>query len=121
MGVWGAGNFQSDQALDYLGTEIKKPLIDQIGAVLCNPELAQPDERTSARIMAAAEILALLAELLNVGSLHTGWVTLCRDKYLEVWDGYIDKLNPGAGFKEERRSVIVATFERLAQAASKAP
>ena len=36
-----------------------------------------------------------------------------KTKYLAVWDKYIDGLVPKPGFKEERRAVILKSFNRL--------
>jgi Domain of unknown function (DUF4259) len=119
MGVWGAGNFTNDEALDYLEAEVVEPLAKQMMKVLNNPHLAEPDEPTSARIMAAVEILALLAEQCNASPPHSGAVEQCKAAYLEIWDAYIDKLGPTPGFKEERRKVIAATFDRLVRAAER--
>jgi len=35
-----------------------------------------------------------------------------RDRYLHVWDGYIDELEPDDDHKVARRAVLVHTFER---------
>ncbi|WP_430332977.1 hypothetical protein [Rhodococcus sp. ACT016] len=35
-----------------------------------------------------------------------------RDRYLRVWDGYIDELEPNDDYKIDRRAVLVGTFER---------
>jgi hypothetical protein len=117
MGVWGAGNFANDEALDYLEAEVVPPLARQLMKVLDSPHLAEPDEPASARIMAAVEVLALLAEQCNAHPPHSGAVDQCKATYLEVWEGYIDKLHPAPGFKEQRRAVIAATFDRLIRAA----
>lgn len=113
MGVGGAGNFTNDEALDYLDVAIVTPLAKQMMQVVDNPHLAEPDEPASARIMVAVELLALLAEQYHVQPPHSGAIEQCKANYLEVWDGYIDKLHPAPGFKEERREVIASTFDRL--------
>jgi hypothetical protein len=116
MGVWGAGNFNNDDALDYLTAEVAEPLAKQMMRVLNNPQLAEPDEPASARIMAAVELLSLLSEQYHVQPPHSGAIEQCKVTYLKVWEGYIDKLNPAPGFKEERREVITSSFDRLIRA-----
>lgn len=37
---------------------------------------------------------------------------------MAVWERTIDGLEPVEGFKDERRAVLVATFDRLAEAAA---
>jgi hypothetical protein len=112
MGTWEAGNFDNDEALDYVA-EIQAPLLHQLEHIIADPHLAEPDEPTSARVMAAAEILAILCEQCNAVPPKPDIVTQCQEAYLPVWDGYIDRLEPDPEYKLERRKVIQATFERL--------
>ena len=35
-----------------------------------------------------------------------------RDRYVRVWDEYIDELEPDEDYRVDRRQVIVSTFER---------
>jgi hypothetical protein len=115
MGVWGVGNFQSDAALDYLGTDIVDPLVAKLQEVVDNPRRAEPDERTSAEVMVAVEVLCALCERCRAVPPEPGLVEECRAAYLRVWDGYIDKLDPSPEFKEERRRVIESSFAELAK------
>lgn len=117
MGLWGADNLECDGALDYLATEIVNPLVEKLRSVTVNPGLAEPDEPTSSEIMVAAEVLCLLCERCNAVPPAPTVVQQCRDTYLRVWDGYIDKLMPKPDYKRERRRVIEATFQRLLQLA----
>jgi hypothetical protein len=115
MGVWDAGNFQSDYALDYLSTNIIGPLVAKLEAVVDNPQLAEPDERVSAEVMVAVEVLCVLCTRCGGVPPKPQLVEECRSTYLRVWDGYIDKLSPKPDFKEERRRVIESSFAELAR------
>jgi len=112
MGVWGAGNFANDAARDFVATEVVKPMTAQLRKVVENPPLAAPAEYSS-EVLAAVEILAVVCEGVNAHPPPSQLVEACRDVCLRGWDEGIDKLDPKPGFKEERRAVIAATFERL--------
>ena len=114
MGTWGAGNFQNDQSLDWLWSDVQKPLIEKL-----NSETAKHDESSGEEIMAAVEVLAVLCEQLNADPPKPLEVTAWRDAYLRAWESYIDASDPKPGYKEERRAVIVNTFERLLKTARK--
>jgi hypothetical protein len=113
MGVWGAGNFEADGALDYLGMALVGPLVRKMRSVVANPSLAEGDERTSAEIMVAVEILCLLCEQCDAVPPSPEEVEEAETAYLSSWDGYIDKLRPDPDYKRDRRQVISSTFRRL--------
>jgi hypothetical protein len=112
MGVWGAGNFANDAALDFVANAVVEPMTAQLRKVVENPALADPEEYSS-EVLAAVEILAVICEGINAHPSPSQLVEDCRDVCLRGWDEGIDKLHPKPGFKEERRAVIAATFERL--------
>jgi hypothetical protein len=116
MGVWGPANFDNDTAFCFANDAVIKPMIAQLRRVVDNPRLADPEEDASFKIMAAAEILAVLCEQLPVPPPPTELVEDCRDLCLRGWDEGIDKLEPEPRYKEERRAAIAATFERLLKA-----
>ena len=119
MGVWGAGNFQSDAALDYLGSGIVAPLIAKLQAIVSHPRLAEPDERMSAEVMVAVDVLCELCERLGAVPPEPELVEECGATYLQVWEGYIDKLSPEPGHKEARRRAIETSFAELLRLARK--
>jgi hypothetical protein len=112
MGVWGAGNFSNDAALDFVASAVVKPMTTQLRKVVENLALADPEEH-SFEVLAAVEILAVVCEGINAYPPPSELVEQCRDVCLRGWDQGIDKLDPKPGYKEERRAVIAATFERL--------
>jgi hypothetical protein len=117
MGVWGAKNLQNDHAADYFAGDILAPLKKKLQLVIDHPRAAEPDNRESAQIMVAVEVLAVLCEQMTGTPPKAELVARCRDTFLRVWDEYIDKLQPSPEFKAERRGVIVATFDRLLRVA----
>jgi hypothetical protein len=108
MGTWGAGNFQDDNALDWLWSEVQQPLLRKIESAV-----AGHDESNGHTIMAAVEVLTVLCEQLQANPPKPPEVAAWRDAYLAAWEGYIDALGCKPKFKKERRAVIVNTFDRL--------
>jgi predicted secreted protein len=112
MGTWSTGNFQNDQALDYLG-EVMDSLVEKLEKVVKNPILAEADEPSNFEVMAAVEIITVLCENLNAVPPQPALVSKCQETFLTSWEKSIDALVRKSGFKEERRAVIVASFETL--------
>ncbi len=112
MGSWGAGNFQNDQALDYLG-EVMRSLVGKLEEIIDHPIRAEADEPSNFEVMAAVEIITVLCENLNAVPPKPELVAKCQDTFLNAWEKSIDALSPKSGFKEERRAVIAESFEKL--------
>lgn len=116
MGVWGPGNFDSDTVADGLG-ELTNRIIGQIAQEFedeSDDSALQPDEWGGEMVPAWLEILIEMVERPRVGATFPSVATLTdwRDRYLRVWDEYIDELEPEDEYKVERRAVLVSTFER---------
>jgi Domain of unknown function (DUF4259) len=120
MGTWGSGNFESDTALDHFGT-ITTPLLEQIRKAFKKKELLEPDEYASEAVLCNMDILLAIAYGLGnqAAPFHishfpkVNQVQSWQKTYLEVWDGYIDKLDPDEDYKTERRETIIKTLERF--------
>ncbi|MEU0544720.1 DUF4259 domain-containing protein [Nocardia sp. NPDC005978] len=122
MGVWGPGNFDSDTAADGLG-ELTDLLIGNISEQFQDPEddtPLEPDEWGGDMVPAWLEVLVQLAEPARVGTTFPSAAVLgeWRERYLRVWDGYIDELGPDAEFKTARRAVLAGTFDRAIELAT---
>ncbi|CRZ18892.1 DUF4259 domain-containing protein [Mycolicibacterium neworleansense] len=116
MGVWGPGNFESDTVADGLG-ELTNRIIGEISEQFddtSDDSAVQPDEWGGEMVPAWLEILIDIVEPARVGATFPSVATLSdwRDRYLRVWDEYIDELEPEDTYKTERRAVLVSTFER---------
>lgn len=116
MGVWGPGNFDSDTVADGLG-ELTNRIIGEISEQFddtSDDSAVQPDEWGGEMVPAWLEILIDIVEPGRVGATFPSAATLrdWRDRYLRVWDEYIDELEPDDTYKTERRAVLVTTFER---------
>jgi len=116
VGVWGPGNFDSDTVADGLG-ELTNRIIGQIAQEFedeSDDSALQPDEWGGEMVPAWLEILIEMVEPPRVGATFPSVATLTdwRDRYLRVWDEYIDELEPEDEYKVERRAVLVSTFER---------
>jgi hypothetical protein len=117
MGTWGNGNFEQDGALDFVFREVQQPLLQKVRSVVEKPVLAEADQPDSGPIVAAVEILAMLSEHVNAAPPQPDEVALWMATYLEAWD----RTAADVFFRQEdvieRRSVIAATFDRLARLA----
>lgn len=121
MGTWGAGNFDSDTAADHLSI-LAARVLEELEAAFAGAERElEADEYWGVAVPCNVELLALFAEQRWVGNtlptLATarGW----KARYLAIWERSIDALSPKPGWKQERRSVIAATFDRLAEACAR--
>ncbi|OYD60879.1 DUF4259 domain-containing protein [Rhodococcus sp. OK302] len=119
MGVWGSGNFDSDTVADGLGM-LTGRIVDDITAEFEDDSSLEPDEWGGEMVPAWLEILTEIAETRRVGVSFPSTTVLIdwRDRYLRVWDGYIDELEPDDDYKVERRAVLVRTFERAVAVAA---
>ena len=112
MGVWGAGNFANDEALDYTH-ELVDQMIEQVEATVAREHRMEPDEPDSFRLMCNIELMWLIGKHTGLSMPEAETVRSWKEKYLAVWDESIDELDPKPGFKEERRAIIVKSFNRL--------
>jgi hypothetical protein len=119
MGAWGAGNFQQDYALDFVWREVQQPLLRKIQLMVEKPAFAEADDPVSGPIIAAVEILALLSENVNAVPPTPVEVALWKETYLHAWDRTAMDIFFTQTDAAERRSIIVATFDRLANLAVK--
>jgi hypothetical protein len=114
MGAWGNSNFEQDGALDFVWREIQQPLIRKVRSVVEKPVLAEADEPTSGPIVAAVEILALLAEHIKAAPPRPDEVALWKMAFLKAWDRTAADVIWRQEDVIQRRSIIAATFDRLA-------
>ena len=125
MGTWGPGNFDSDQALDRLD-EVTRQLADDIGRVLAdenNPKrdaqgnalwsAADWDEEGESTLMPTVEMLCVLLETVGGHRPDPDVVERWKAKKLAVFDAQAESMGARPGFLQERRRVIVETFDRL--------
>ncbi|MDR3064874.1 MULTISPECIES: DUF4259 domain-containing protein [Comamonas] len=113
MGTWSHGNFDNDTALDWLA-DITGQLLDEIAEALDSPEALLAGEPESDLVPCRIELLCAMAE----GGMHPLWPDVqtlehWKATYLQAWEESIDELEPDEGYKQERRIVIVETFDRM--------
>lgn len=94
--------------------------VDDITAEFEDDSSLEPDEWGGEMVPAWLEILTEIAETRRVGVTFPSTTVLAdwRDRYLCVWDGYIDELEPDDDYKAGRRAVLVRTFERAVAVAT---
>ncbi len=114
MGIWGEGNFDSDQAYNTLG-HLFQHIVSQIRVCFTfDSQESLYDDLGERQIMANIDILCTLCEHYEtVLDLKLEEATKWKKDYLDTFDRTIDEYRPKPGFKEGRREVIAATFDRL--------
>lgn len=116
MGTWGAGNLDSDYALDALSIRSSQ-LVRDIYQRAHGQRSREADEWAYTELFVDLEILFALdgAGLVRGTSCPAGSeVRALAQNYLAAWEAYYLQLAPATGALEARRQVIVATFERFA-------
>jgi len=112
MGTWDTGNFDNDGARDFLDELIER-LSETVGEILADDQRAALDEDGEAVVMPTIDLLAVLCDRYGSTAPAAATIVAWRERYPQIFDDQIDDLAPAAGFKDERRAVIVHTFERL--------
>lgn len=106
MGTWGNGNFQDDEALDWLGSTMFDPLVDFVEA-----NISTTDPLRSKEVVAAVEVLVVLYKKFKEPPPGLRRVTRWRATYLEAWERTRNRGVPK--FITARRRVIKKTFDNL--------
>ncbi|GAB4051105.1 DUF4259 domain-containing protein [Catellatospora paridis] len=121
MGTWGSGNFDDDTAADHLSMVTDRLITEVAEAMSGDPVRIEPDEYWGVAVPCNLELLHLIAQQGHVGAdlpdpdVIADW----KARYLAVWDGAIDGLEPKPAFKEQRRAVLVRTFDQLSELAER--
>jgi hypothetical protein len=113
MGTFGAGNFESDAALD-LVAKTRAVAESELTAFLDSDDVGVEDLE---RVMAAVAIHLVLDEHCGAGAPEVDFAIRLRDKALAIFDEEMPELDPDGEFARERRTVIVDTFTRYEAAA----
>ncbi|WTW92793.1 DUF4259 domain-containing protein [Streptomycetaceae bacterium NBC_01309] len=117
MGTWGSGNFDSDTAADHLADVMARLITEVDEAMAGDPVRIEPDEYWGVAVPCNLEILHLLAQQDHVGTElpKAAVVAEWKTAFMAVWERTIDGLGPSPAYKDERRAVLTATFDRLAE------
>lgn len=114
MGTWGAGNLDSDGALDCVG-EMSRELVESVWALLQSKTSPEADEWEYDELFVKLEWVIALED----AGVFNGWdlppvaqLDPVLDIWFAAWADYFDGL-AGPEFKAERGSVIKQTFEKL--------
>ncbi len=110
MGTCGAGNFENDSALDYMG-EVVDDLEAKIDSILADEDLSALDEEGV--LMPTVVMLSLLTDHCHAPSPGLDKVRRWKQQYLAIYDDQIDGFDPTPGHAEARRQVIAETFAKL--------
>ncbi len=112
MGTWGNGTFENDAALDFINEQIDR-YIRLIEAIFGDEQRFQLDEDAEGMLIPSVEILLALCEHCHGVLPETLDIGAWKTRYLEMFDSQIDALEPTPAFKQERRTVVAATFDKL--------
>ena len=115
MGTWGAGNFESDGALDFVG-DVMDRLETEVRAFADAEEPAIEDCEDV--VMPAVAIMVARCQSCSAPPPKEELVARWRAKYLSMYDEQIGGLDPDERFKAERRAIIERTFAALEEQAS---
>ncbi|MDX3131063.1 DUF4259 domain-containing protein [Streptomyces europaeiscabiei] len=117
MGDWGTGNFENDTAADHLSILTDRLITEVADAMTGDLVEIEPDEYWGVVVPANLELLSLLARQGYVGASlpEAEEVEEWKKTYMAVWEGCIDDLTPSSGYKDERRTVLIRTFDELAE------
>ncbi|MFI1422938.1 DUF4259 domain-containing protein [Streptomyces sp. NPDC020731] len=117
VGDWGTGNFENDTAADHLSMLTDRLITEVADAMAGDPVGIEPDEYWGVAVPANLELLSLLARQGYVGvslpevEVVEGW----KRTYMAVWEGCMDELEASSDYKNERRAVLIRTFDALAE------
>jgi hypothetical protein len=121
VGTWGSGNFDSDTAADHLADLTDRLIAEVATAMSGDPVEIEPDEYWGVAVPCNLELLHLIAQQDHVGAElpDPGTIAEWKSSFLSVWEKSIDGLEPADGYKEQRRAVLVRTFDQLAALAAR--
>lgn len=108
MGTWNVGNFDSDEALDYVG-ELMDELEGRVDGFFCSndPDLVEGESM----VLPTIAIMQLLSEHTGAAPPKPERIEKWQEKYLAVFDAQIDDFEPEGVYKGKRREVIARTFK----------
>lgn len=115
MGTWGSGNFDDDTAADHLSILTDRLIAEVAAAMSGDPVEIEPDEYWGVAVPCNLDLLHLIAQQNYVGANLPDPTTIVewKTKFLAVWDEASDGLAPIESYKEQRRAVLVQTFDQL--------
>lgn len=121
MGTWGTGNFDSDTAADHLQLVTSRLVAEVAEAMSGDPVEIEPDEYWGVAVPCNLELLHLIAQQNHVGAELPDPDTIAdwKSRFLAVWNDAIEDLAPQPGYREQRRAVLVRTFDELADLAAR--
>ena len=114
MGTWGAGNFDSDAAAEYLD-ELLRQMISIIESYAgSEPEQPCDFEDLEEKLMPSVDIMTtLIQHYRHASAVELPQIQAWRRNVLAIYDQTIDDVGPKERFKTQRRIVIQNTFDKL--------
>src|SRR5262249_4859264 len=99
MGTWGTGNFESDDALDFVDEQIDR-FVAIITEIFADEQRFRLDEGAEGQLMPSVEILILLCERSRALLPTEIDVAALKRRYLDMYDAQIDGLSAAPGYWE---------------------
>lgn len=132
MGIWGPGNFDNNDSLNYIQQETNR-LISTIEAIFADEERFHLDEEAEAILIPSVALLSLLCKNCRAIIPKSLDILAWKDQYLLMYDheivdwedqylqmcdrdvAYEFTLRLPENYAYQRRAVIAATFDKLLQ------
>jgi hypothetical protein len=108
MGTWGAGPFQNDAALDFVG-EIRDQLVEAIESFVRAPRIDEGFDEA----FAAVALLNLVAGGSPAYRPKPEDARRWREALLKCFDEQIEELSPQEGFVEQQRGALLGHLDML--------
>ncbi len=112
MATWGHGNFDNDDAVEYVGLLAAK-LVATITEVVGDRSRLHPGEDGEGLLMPSVELLALLCERYNAEPPKPATIRDWRKKYLAAYDRAKAPTGTARAYRPARRKAIENTFRWL--------
>jgi hypothetical protein len=112
MATWGEGNFDNDDAVEYLGLLAAK-LVATISEVVDDRTRRRPAEDGEGLLMPSVELLALLCERYNAAPPKPASVSHWAKQYIAAFDRGPDPPGVDKSFRTQRRKAVENTFRWL--------
>ena len=117
MGDWGTGNFENDTAADHLSILTDRLITEVTDAMAGDAVEIEPDQYWGVALPANPEPPSLLARRVTWGRRCPGprWSRGGRRRTWRCGRAASNDSAPSPGYKDERRTVLIRTFDELAE------
>jgi hypothetical protein len=99
--------------MDFVAGLVGK-FVQEVEYAAAEPSRMETDEYHGDIMPCLVALISALHDLTGTAAIpEPAVVARWKSRYMAVWERYIDWLAPVRGFQEERRSVLLETFDKL--------